>query len=51
MSDYYFRLRSIDTELGTKMMPINQAIRQAIEVVMSYYAYRRPPAGYRKLSA
>lgn len=51
MSDYYFRLRSIDTELGTRMMPINKAIRQAIEVVMSYYAYRRPPVGYGKLSA
>ncbi len=51
MSDYYFRLRSIDTELGTRMMPINQAMRQAIEEVMSYYAYRKPPAGYGKLSA
>ena len=41
MSDYYFRLRSIDTELGTRMMPINKAMRQAIEVVMSHYAYRK----------
>ena len=43
MSDYYFRLRSIDTELGNRVMPINKAMRQAIEVVMSHYAYRRPP--------
>ena len=50
MSDYYFRLRSIDTNLGTMMMPINKAMRQAIEVVMSHYAYRRPPRP-SKLSA
>lgn len=51
MSDYYFRLRSIDPELGTKLMPINMAMRKAMEVVMSYYAYRKPPSGYKKLSA
>lgn len=51
MSDYYFRLRSIDPDLGTTLMPINQAMRKAMEVVMGYYAYRKPPSGYKRLSA
>jgi hypothetical protein len=43
MSDYYFRIRSIDPDLGTKLLPINEAIKSALEVVMSYYAYRDKP--------
>ncbi|WP_422008044.1 YkgJ family cysteine cluster protein [Roseivirga pacifica] len=43
MSDYYFRLRSIDPELGTQRLPINDAIKKALEYVMAYYAYRRRP--------
>ena len=43
MSDYYFRIRSIDPDLGTKLLPINEAIKSALEVVMSYYAYREKP--------
>ena len=50
MNDYYFQIRSIDPDLGTKPMPINQALKEAMEVVMSYYAYRLPPAS-GKLSA
>jgi len=50
MNDYYFQIRSIDPHLGTKLMPINQALKEAMEVVMSYYAYRLPPAS-GKLSA
>ncbi|MCE7995032.1 MAG: YkgJ family cysteine cluster protein [Roseivirga sp.] len=44
MSDYYFRIRSIDPDLGTKLLPINKAIQTALEVVMSYYAYRDAPS-------
>lgn len=40
MRDYYFRLRAIDENLGGKFYPINQAIMQALEKVMIYYAYR-----------
>ncbi|MEC7755209.1 MULTISPECIES: YkgJ family cysteine cluster protein [Roseivirga] len=51
MSDYYFRIRSIDPDLGTHRYPINEAIRKAIEYVMAYYAYRRRPSLKRKLIA
>jgi len=43
MNDYYFKIRSIDTDLGNNLLPINQAIRKAMEVVMAYYAYREKP--------
>ncbi len=42
MRDYYFKLTCIDPDLGRETMPINLAIRRALEAVMSYYAYRRP---------
>lgn len=42
MRDYYFKLTCIDPELGRQMIPINLAIRHALEAVMGYYAYRRP---------
>ncbi len=41
MRDYYFKLSCIDPELGRTMMPVNEAIKSALEVVMAYYAYRR----------
>lgn len=50
MNDYYFKIRSIDPDLGNNLLPINQAIRKAMEVVMGYYAYREPPTT-GKLSA
>lgn len=40
MSNYYMQLRAIDGELGREFFPINKAIRKAIEMVLSYYAYR-----------
>jgi Fe-S-cluster containining protein len=40
MTNYYSRMASIDPGLNT-MMPINQAMRKALEVVMHYYAYRK----------
>ena len=41
MRDYYYRLNSIDPRLGSEFLPINQAIRKALETVMAYYSYRR----------
>jgi hypothetical protein len=42
MRNYYFRLQAIDGNLGTKLLPINEAIREALKVVINYYIYRRP---------
>ena len=51
MSDFYFRIRSIDPDLGTTRYPINEAMRKAIEYVLAYYAYRKRPSIKRKLTA
>lgn len=40
MSQYYMQLHGIDPELAREFYPINKAIRRAVEVVLSYYAYR-----------
>ncbi len=40
MRDYYFKLRSVDASLSDKFYPINIAIKEAIEKVLLYYAYR-----------
>jgi len=42
MRNYYFQLQAIDANLGTKLLPINEAIREALQLVLSYYAYRKP---------
>lgn len=41
MRNYYFQLRAIDAELGQKLVPINEAIIEALKTVLSYYAYRQ----------
>jgi Fe-S-cluster containining protein len=38
--DYYTRLRFIDSDLGSELLPINKAIIKALEVVLWYYTYR-----------
>ena len=48
MSNYYSRLMQIDLELGAKFYPINEALRRAVESVLHYYAYRKPPKILRK---
>lgn len=40
MSQCYMQLHGIDPELTTYFYPINKAIQRAIEVVLSYFAYR-----------
>jgi Fe-S-cluster containining protein len=44
MSSYYMKLYGIDPVLSVRYMPINQAIKEAIEQVLSYFAYRKKPA-------
>ena len=38
-TDYYERLRNLDPNLGGDLMPINQAIRRALDVVAQYMDY------------
>lgn len=45
MRNYQFRLMGIDPELARQQLPIREAIRQAILVVLRYYAFRRPRKG------
>ena len=40
MNQYYMQLLAIDMDLTREFYPINEAIKGAIEVVLSYYAYR-----------
>jgi len=40
MNQYYMQLHGIDMDLTKDFYPINEAIKRAIETVMSYYAYR-----------
>lgn len=40
MNQFYMQLYSIDMDLTRDFYPINEAIKRAIEVVLSYYAYR-----------
>ena len=38
--DYYMKLAAIDFQLANESLPINQAIKRAIELVSTYYSYR-----------
>jgi uncharacterized protein len=40
MNQFYMQLHGIDMELTRDFYPINEAIKHAIEKVLSYYAYR-----------
>lgn len=42
MRNYQLRLMGIDPELSRNQLPIQEAIRQALIVVLRYYAFRRP---------
>jgi len=46
-TDYYMNLSQIDFRLGNVILPINKALRQAIEEVLQYYAYRPFPKGFK----
>ena len=44
MSSYYFRLNGIDPVLSIRNVPVNQAIKEAIETVVFYSGFRKKPA-------
>ena len=39
ITDYYLKLKSIDPELGNTFLPVNDAIKRAIEHVETYMGY------------
>lgn len=41
-SEYYMQLATIDFTLANEQLQINKAIKRALEIVMTYYMYRRP---------
>lgn len=49
-TDYYMNLAQIDYRLGNTILPINQAIKIAIEEVLHYYAYRPFPGGLEHIA-
>ncbi len=45
MNHYFMMLYAIDYQMASRFYPINEAIRLAIETVLSYYSYRTRNAG------
>ncbi|AOW20026.1 YkgJ family cysteine cluster protein [Urechidicola croceus] len=48
-TDYYMRLSQIDFNLGKIIVPINKALKLAIEEILHYYAYRPLPTGHKNI--
>ena len=49
-TDYYMQLAQIDYRMGTTLLPINEALKIAIEEVLHYYAYRPFPGGLENIA-
>jgi uncharacterized protein len=49
-TDYYMKLNQIDFRLGNTILPINEALKIAIEQVLLYYNYRPFPKGFKSAS-
>jgi hypothetical protein len=49
-SDYYMQLAQIDLRLGIALLPVNEALKIAIEEVLHYYAYRPFPGGLEHIA-
>lgn len=43
VSEFYQKLKNIDDYLASEMHPINVAQAKALELVLQYYSYRKPP--------
>ena len=49
-TEYYMQLNQIDFNLGNIILPVNKALKMALEVVFQYYAYRPFPDVEKKCS-
>ncbi|ANW96154.1 Fe-S-cluster oxidoreductase [Wenyingzhuangia fucanilytica] len=49
-TDYYMQLNQIDFHLGNQILPVNKALKIAIEEVLQYYAYRPFPNKLKKIA-
>ena len=49
-TDYYMQLAQIDFRMGRTLLPINEALKIAIEEVLHYYAYRPFPGGLENIA-
>ena len=49
-TDYYMNLSQIDFRLGNTILPINKALKGAIEEVLHYFTYRPFPKGFKNVS-
>ena len=49
-TNYYMQLNQIDFHLGNQMLPVNKALKMAIEEILQYYAYRPFPSGLEKIA-
>jgi hypothetical protein len=49
-SNYYMQLSNIDFILGKIMVPVNLALKMAIEEVLHYYAYRPFPENLKEIA-
>lgn len=45
-TEYYMQLSQIDFRLGNVFVPVNKAMKLALEEVLQYYAYRPLPDNY-----
>lgn len=46
-TEYYMQLSQIDFKLGNVFLPVNKAMKAALEEVLQYYAYRPFPDNYK----
>jgi Fe-S-cluster containining protein len=49
-TDYYMQLAQIDYRMASVILPINEALKMAIEEVLQYYAYRPFPGGLENIA-
>ena len=46
-TEYYMQLSQIDFRMGNVFVPVNKAMKLALEEVLQYYAYRPLPDNYK----